>query len=117
MCIVFFLQFFLGHSVIFATADLGLSFFSANLYYIFEKFLVFVCSIPLLKNISYVCISYLVPICVDILSWVFFTACLACIYLSNKPQFGFKNCLLRSWLKMKFFPGYVFPLVALLTVT
>lgn len=62
-------------------------------------------------------VSYLVPICVDILSWVFFTACLACIYLSDKPQFGFKSCLLRSWLKMKFFPGYVFPLVALLTVT
>lgn len=62
-------------------------------------------------------VSYLVPICVDILSWVFSTACLACIYLSDKPQFGFKTCLLRSWLKMKFFPGYVFPLVALLTVT
>ena len=68
MCIVFFLQFFLGHSVIFATADLGLSFFSANLYYIFEKFLVFVCSIPLLKNISYICISYLLPYFTSLIS-------------------------------------------------
>lgn len=43
----------------------------------------------------------------------FFPACLACIYLSDKPQFGFKSCLLRSWLKMKFSPGYVFPLVCI----
>lgn len=30
----FFCSFFLGHNVMFVTADLGLSFFSANLYYI-----------------------------------------------------------------------------------
>ena len=68
MCIVFFLQFFLGHSVIFATEDLGLSFFSANLYYIFEKFLAFVCSIPLLKNINYICIRYLLPYFTSLIS-------------------------------------------------
>lgn len=47
-------------------------------------------------------VSYLVPICVDILPWLFFfpSASLECIYLSAKPQFGFKTCLLRVQLNI-----------------
>lgn len=57
-------------------------------------------------------VSYLVPICVDILSRLFFTACLACIYLSDKTQFGLKTCLPMLRLKMKFLHGCVFPIYA-----